>query len=292
MTVTRVTAPELSTEQVAKILTLPLEAQSLFLAAGPRIYDTTGPLRIPGLGAPVADVGWTGEAELIPERDVDFGEVSLLPSTMKSVKVITRFSNELARSSVIALDAALKQRLVTDVAAKLDKQFFSASGDGVTTPQGLFAWSGIQTLPVGGPLTYDVLLAAWSKALSANVNMTSLKWVLTPREFVTLKGLKDNDQRYLAQPDPTQDSVYRAFGIPIVVVGRIPDTTGATPTGRAALVDFSQVAVARDLAPSVTVLRERYADYDEQALRVVARYDVKPVNPQAVVALTGITIPA
>ena len=52
---------------------------------------------------------------------------------------------------------------------------------------------------------------------------------------------------------------------------------------------MSQVAVARDLAPSVTVLTERIADFDEQAIRVVARYDVKPVNPQAVVTLTGIT---
>lgn len=292
MSVKTSTAPELTAEQVAKILTQPLEEQSLFLAAGPRIFDTTGPLRIPAQGGPVTDPGWTGESEEIPERDVDFDEVSLLPSTMKSVKVITRYSNELARASVIALDAAIKQRLVTDVAAKLDRQFFSASGDGVTTPQGLFAWSGTQTEAVDGPLTYDVLLAAWAKALQANVNMSALKWVMQPREFVTLKGLKDADGHYLAQPDVTADGVFRAFGVPILVTPRVPDTTGGTPTGRAALLDFSQVAVARDLAPSVTVLRELFANFDEQALRVVARYDTKPVNPEAVVKLTGITIPA
>ena len=33
---------------------------------------------------------------------------TLLPSTMKTVKTITRFSNELARQSVVALDAALQ----------------------------------------------------------------------------------------------------------------------------------------------------------------------------------------
>jgi HK97 family phage major capsid protein len=139
MAVKTSTAPELTAEQVAKILTQPLEEQSLFLAAGPRIFDTTGPLRIPAQGGPVTDPGWTGESEEIPERDVDFDEVLLLPSTMKSVKVITRYSNELARASVIALDAAIKQRLVTDVAAKLDRQFFSATGDGTTTPQGLIS---------------------------------------------------------------------------------------------------------------------------------------------------------
>lgn len=56
---------------------------------------------------------------------------------MKSVKVLPRFSNELARQSVVALDAALKQRLVRDVAATLNKQLFSASGGGIATPKGM-----------------------------------------------------------------------------------------------------------------------------------------------------------
>ncbi len=94
------TAPELTAEQVQRILVQPLEQASAFLAAGPRLFDPAGPLRIPKLGGPVTDPGWTGENELIPERDVTFDEVSLLPSTMKSVKILTRFSNELARQSV------------------------------------------------------------------------------------------------------------------------------------------------------------------------------------------------
>ena len=36
-------APELTREQVASILTKPLEQASAFLAAGPRIFATTGP---------------------------------------------------------------------------------------------------------------------------------------------------------------------------------------------------------------------------------------------------------
>ena len=289
MSVKTSTAAELTSEQVAKVLTKPLEASSLFLAAGPHIYDTAGPLRIPKQGGPL-DLDWVGESELIPTEDTEFDEVELLPSTMKSVKVITRYSNELARQSVIALDAAIKDRLVTDVAAKIDGQFFSASGDGITTPQGLFAWSGIQSVAVGGVLTLDHLIDAWGKALSANVNLNALKWVLTPRDFIKLRKVKDADNRYMLQPDPTQDGVFRLFGAPVLITKRLPDTTGGTPTGRAALLDFSQVAVARDLAPSVKVLTERYADYDEQALRVVARYDCKPVNPEAVVALTGIAL--
>lgn len=291
MSVTRVSASELNTEQVAKVLTQPLEQASLFLAAGPRIYDTVGPFRLPKQGGPITDPGWTGESEQIPERDVDFDEVEMLPSTMKSVKVITRYSNEMARSSVVALDTAIKGRLVSDVAAKLDRQFFSAGGDGTLTPQGMFAWSGTQSVSgIGAMTNLDPFADAWAKALAAHVSMASVKWVMKPREWSRVLKMYDNDGRYLIQPDPVSPSSFRLFGAPVVLTDRVPDTTGGTPTGRAALVDFSQVAVARDLAPSVKVLTERYADFDEQALRVVARYDVKPVNPEAVVVLSGITI--
>ena len=288
MAVSTTTAPELTAEQVQKILVKPLEQASIFLAAGPRIFDSAGPVRIPKMGGPISP-DWIGENEQITEKDVDFAEIELLPSTMKSVKVITRFSNELARQSVVSLDAALRDRLVTDVPAKLDTQFLSASGDGVATPKGLFAYSGVQTVAVGGALTLDHLLTAWGLALSANVNMSALKWLLTPGDFVSLRKVKDNTGQYLLQPDPTADGVFRLWGAPVLISSRIPNTTGSPATGRGALVDFSQIAVARDLAPSVKVLTETYADFDQQALRVVARYDAAPLNPEAIVTLTGIT---
>lgn len=290
MAVDTSTASELTAEAVQRILVQPLESTSAFLAAGPRIFDSANQIRIPKMGSAITDPGWTGENEQIPERDVTFDEIVLLPSTMKSVKVLTRFSNELARQSVVSLDQALKDRLVRDVAAKIDGQLFSASGDGTTTPKGMFAWTGTQSVAVGGALTLDHLLDAWGKALSANVDMGRLRWVMTPREFTALRKVKDSQDRYQLQPDPTQDGVFRLFGAPVIVTGRVPDASGTPNTGRAALIDFSQVAVARDVAPSVKLLDQTFGDYDQQAIRVVARYDAAPLNPEAVVRLTGITI--
>lgn len=289
MAVSTGTATALIQSQVQSLLVQPLEAQSKFLAAGPRIFDTAGPIRIPKLG-PATTQAFVAENAQIPEQDVSFSEIGLMPSTMQSVKVITRFSNEMVRQSSIALDAALKTRLVKDVADRLDTQFLSASGDGTATPKGLFAFSGVQNLGTVGALTLDVLHDAWGLALTGNVDTGSLKWLFRSREFVKLRKLKDNQNRYQLQPDPTQAGGYTLLGIPVVITDRVPDTTGGTPTARAALVDFSQIAVARDMDPSVTVLSERYADYDQQAIRVVARYDLAPMNPAAVVTLTGITI--
>ncbi|MGW8565169.1 phage major capsid protein [Isoptericola sp. NPDC055881] len=283
MAVDTTTAPELTTEQVQSILVKPLEAASTFLAAGPRIFDTPGrPVRVPKLGGPTAPA-FVAENAQIGEVSPTFDEIELLPSTLKSVKTITRYSNELARQSVVALDAALRDRLVTDVATTLDRVFWSAStGASGTEPKGIRAYAGQTTAATAGAVTLDDLHDAWALALAANVNMTTLRWAMTPATFSSLRKVKDGQQRYQLQPDPTADGVFRLLGAPVIITPHLADETNGESI---ILADFSQVAVARDLAPSVKVLTERYADYDQQALRVVARYDVAPLNEDAVVEI-------
>lgn len=277
------TAAALTAEQVSTILTKPLEQRSIFLAAGPTIFDTNGsPVRIPAMPASEQDeLQWVGENELIPEVDPEFGETELLPSTMKSVKTITRYSNELARQSIVSLDKVLQDRLVADVAGKLDAQFLSAEGDGVTTPRGLFAYTGVTDVPVSGEFNVDTLLAAQGVALESNVDLNRLALFVRPGDLMALRGLKDNDGRYLLQWDATEAGGYRILGMNALVSAHVPE-------GRAAIADMSQIAVARDLAPTVKILTERYADYDQQAIRVVARYDAGPLNPAGIVTMSGI----
>ncbi len=88
-------ATELTAEQVQTVLVAPLAAKSVFLSSGVRIVDTAGPLRMPE-GANATTPGWYGQDEQTAEDDPTFDEVSLLPSTMKSVKTLTRFPNDLA----------------------------------------------------------------------------------------------------------------------------------------------------------------------------------------------------
>ena len=292
MAVSTSSAPELTAEQVQKVLVQPLEAQSVFLAAGPRIIDTAGPLRLPKMGPATAPAFFAENAQITPEIDPTFDEIELLPSSMKSVKTLTRFSNELARQSVIALDQALRERLVKDVADTLDKQFLGASnGASGTVPEGLFNYAG-QSLTAIGALTLDDLLDAEALALAANVDPNKLKWVMTSREFIALRKVKAGTglNNYVLQPDATKSGAYSLFGKPVIVTNHLTDTTGTPNTGNMALVDFSQIVVARDLAPSVKILDQTFGDYDQQAIRVVARYDAKPLNDDAVIKLTGITI--
>jgi len=274
-------SPELTSEQVQKILIEPLETASVFLAAGPRIFDTDGsPVRVPSLasmGAPA----WHGENEQITEVDAGFGEIALLPSTIKSLKSLTRFSNELARQSVVSLDSALQARMVKDVANKLDAAFIAGDGTVVsgsrTTPLGLLNYTGAQTVDAA-PTALDPIVDAWGLLLGAGANVTAAKWLMNPADFVALRKIKQGtgSNGYVLTPDPTADGVFRLFGAEVKVSTHVP-------AGSAILADFSQVAVARDSAPSVKILDQTFGDYDQMAIRVTARYDAAPLNPEAVV---------
>lgn len=274
---------ELTAEQVANILTKPLERASQFLATVPaaNIHDVSGRLKLPG-GAPPAPekLKWVGENELIPEYDTEFSELTLMPDTMKSVKSITRYSNELARQSVVSLDTALRGRLVADHAAKIDQQFLGSTGDGTTTPRGIGAVTGVQTIKAAGRLGLDDLVDALFLVEGVAGNPETVTMFINPTDYAPIRKAKDNDGRFMLQPDATRGGlVIPALGVRTVMSPYVK-------AGAVTIVDMSQVQVARDMAPSVKLLTERYADYDQQAIRVVTRYDMGVTDPRAVVRLT------
>lgn len=267
--------PELLREQVSSLLLQPLEAQSIILNSGVRIFDTSEPLRIPKLIGS-SEPAWVGEGELIPEHDVDFDEVRLMPTDRKSIKTMIRFTNELLRQSVIGLDSVLKGRLVSDVSRKLDSGFLIGDGtNGSVT--GIINQPDVQTgvLDASDP---DSLLDALAMASAAEVTPT--RWFISGADFFTLRKLKDNDGKYLIVSDLTADAKYTLFGVPVTVSNKIP-------VGTAVLANMSEIAVARDTNPTVKLLDQRYAEYDEQAIRVTARFDLGLLRPEGVIVLTA-----
>jgi len=69
-TTTTASGGALTQEQVQRILIKPLEQASVFLQAGPRIFDVVadGKVRIPRLVS-MTTPSWVGENQLIPEVD-------------------------------------------------------------------------------------------------------------------------------------------------------------------------------------------------------------------------------
>jgi HK97 family phage major capsid protein len=268
---------ELLQEQVSSILIQPLETESVVLAAGPRIFDTASPLRIPKLVGS-GDASWIGEGELIPEHDIEFDEVRLMPSDRKSVKTLIRFSNELLRQSIIGLNSVLQTRLVGDVARKIDDAFLTGDGaDGSVT--GILNQTGVQAAAFD-PEEADTFLDALAMASAAEV--TPNRWFMSGADFFTVRKIKDNSGNYILESDITSGTTHRLFGVPVTVTNKIP-------TGKAILANMGEVAVARDTNPTVKLLDQRYAEYDEQAIRVTARYDLGLLRPEGVIVLTNET---
>lgn len=280
----------LTRDQVATLLLQPLAAASVFLAAGPRIFDTAGgnTLRIPRLTGSTG-AGWVSEGALIPDDDVQFGELTLLPKGMKSLKTITRVSDELLRQSSVALDAVLRDRLVTDVATSLDSELIAGTTTDGTRPLGLLNQPGVQKIAAGGAVTFDLLYDALSALLTAEVDPAGAKWLITPFVFGVLRKAKGNDGRYLMQPDPTEAGAFRLLGFPATVTSRIPTATATSKATSIVLWTPSNYAVARDIAPESKILTERYADTGQVGIRVQARYDAGPLYPASVVIITGVT---
>jgi len=365
--------PQLLADQVSSLLVQPLEAASVVLSSGPRIFDTSGVLRIPKL-TKSSTVGFVGENELIPsDHDTTFDEVVLMPTDRKSIKVIERYSRELARQAVIGIDATLKNRLVKVVSDKLDDALLVGKGQAtnevqtitVTVGSGTFtvtfrgattsgvafnaaaatlqtALQGLSTIgsgnatvagSAGGPytVTFASALAATAVdeftavgaevatttegesangitglinqagvqtgaldvtnadslldaiALASAAEVTPNRWFVNGTDFIALRKLKEatDSKKYLLESDVTSGPTYRLFGIEVRVTNKLP-------VGKAVLADMSQVAVARDEAPSVTILSERYADYDQIGIRVVTRYDLGLLHSEAVIVLTDV----
>ena len=271
--------------QVASLLVQPLEQASTFLAAGPVVLDSSSPLRVPRIANGVT-AGFVAEGAQISDGDVAFDEVTLLPSTLKGLKVLVKLSNELIRTSVVGLDAVLRTRLVTDVANALDAALWDGAGT-TNTVKGILRQTGIVTgtLDLAAP---DSLIDGLATAQGNHISPSH--WVMTSASFAALRKLKvgAGDARYLFDPATIQNGTeLRLLGLPVILTDYITNTGTAPGKARVALVDFSKVVVARDVNAEVKILDQTWGDYDSIGIRVVSRWDTALLQPKAVTLLTA-----
>jgi HK97 family phage major capsid protein len=183
---------ELTSEQVARILVNPLQARSVVLAAGPRVFDSQGdPLSIPKL-APMSAVGMTAENVAVPESDPVFSEVQLLPSSLKSFKRGYRISNELVRHSVLAIATVMGQAIVERTALEIDAAMLTGTGTS-NTITGFTSMAGTSGVTLGASVvpTIDNLLDAQGSLLAANASLDTASWFMHPDMFTRLRKIRE-----------------------------------------------------------------------------------------------------
>lgn len=267
-------ASNLIVPKIATMLVEPLQAASVVLAANPTIFNSSEPLRVPTLTGET-NPQWVGENELIPEADdIAFGEIELMPTARKSIKTITRVSNELIRMASVGVSAVLQRRLVADVRNKLDDALLMGDGVGDSVT-GIINQTGVTrgTWDAEDP---DSLLDAL--ALMASNEVTPDRFIMSGEDFFSIRKLKDGDGRGLLQADLGSDVAYRLHGVPVTVTNKLP-------AGTAIAADWSDIAVVRDINPTVKLDDSRYLEYDQTAIRVTTRYDLGILRAEGVLVL-------
>ena len=272
----------LTQDQVERILITPLTQASTFLAAGFPVFTSNGePIRIPSLST-LGTPGYVAEGSAIPEVSATTGEITLLPSTVQSVKVITRMSREVVRQAVVNVENTFSTKLVSDVTRILDAALWNGTGSG-GAPTGMANFTGITSAgTAAGTVTSDELYDMQDAALSAFVAPNAMTWAMSPKNFTRIRKMADNYGGRILAPSLAAGAPSTILGSPYVVTTHLLDTT-------ILLFDRSQVAVGLDQRASITLLTELYAGTDEIGIKAVARYDTAALNPKAVVKLSGIT---
>lgn len=274
MAVDSTSANQLIVEKVSSMLVEPLTAASVVLASNPTVFQSSEPLRVPTLTGET-NPAWVGENELIPEADeMTFGEIELMPTNRKSIKTITRVSNELIRMAKVGVSDVLQRRLVSDVREKLDTALLMGDGadNSVTgiinqTDVTRAAWD------VADP---DSILDGLATLAASEVSPTRI--LMNGTDFFALRKLKDADGRGLLQSDLTAEATYRIHGVPVTVTNKLP-------AGTMVAANWADIAVVRDQDTTVRLDSSRYLEYDQTAIRVTARYDLGILRPAGVLVM-------
>jgi HK97 family phage major capsid protein len=114
---------------------------------------------------------------------------------------------------------------------------------------------------------------------------------MAPRTWSTLCKIKDGDGRYLTNTVPTAGAPASMFGVPIFATTNIPiDQTQGSDTDSSSIVllDRSQVVVGRRKQVEIAYSEHFAFNADQTAIRLVARYDITVIDPEAIVKIIGV----
>lgn len=272
----------LTQDVVQRLLILPLTQRSTYLSQGFPTFTSSGePIKVPSLST-LGTPGYVAEGSAIPTVEATTSEITLLPSTVQSVKVITKMTREIVRQSVVNVESIFTTKLVSDVTRILDAALWNGAGT-AGAPLGMAKFANVTvTGTAAGTLNADDLIDMQEDALENFVMPGDMTWAFSPKNFSRIRKFADNYGSRVLQPSLAAGAPPTLLGQPYVITTHLPDDT-------LLLFDRSQVAVGIDDRASVTVLGELYAGTDEVGIKVSARYDTAAMNPKAVVKLSGIT---
>ncbi|MDE1714932.1 phage major capsid protein (plasmid) [Chromobacterium amazonense] len=262
-----------------------------------------GNLTIPRLKGG-ASVGYIGADNDIPATEQTFDDLKL---SAKKMAALVPISNDLLDNAGISPD--VEQVVVGDltsaVGAREDLAFLRGDGSN-NTPKGLRGWAlPGNCIAAPAPATVDTtFLQAVENFLNAlilllegvDANMVSPGWVMSPRTFRFLEGLRDGKSNKV-YPELAQGQLK---GYPVGKTTQIPNNLGKEgDESELYFCDFADCFIGEDKALTIDFSKE--ATYtandgklvsafsrDQTLVRVIAKHDFGPRHVESVAIGTGV----
>lgn len=205
--------------------------------------------------------------ELADIADVDANMFEDVPFDVKTRAGKIALSNEVVEDSAVDIVAEVKNQL-----QKLVDN---------TDNQNIMKVLTSDTFKKENATTTDDLKKIFNVELDPALNKM---WLVNQSGFNYLDTLKDNEGRYLLQPNPTAASGFVLFGAPVVMISDTVMPNNSDGTFPMILGDIEE-AVAVFRRNQVTAQWDKF-DQFAQGLSVIVRNDYKPISADAAINIS------
>lgn len=256
----------------------------------------SGNITLPKLTAGSA-ASYIGESDHIGVTQPTFGQVK---ASAKKLAALVPISNDLLRFSSPAADQVVTRDLVRAIATAEDAAFLRGDGLG-NGPKGLRYFApAANILKVSATVNLANVDADLNKLLlallAADCSMTTPGWIMSPRSYVYLLGLRDSNG-FRAFPEMASGQLK---GYPFATTTKVPNNLAVTGTNESEIYfcDFADVMIAE--VPGLLISVSSEAAYydgsavvsafsrDQTVVRVIAQHDLVMRHTESIAVLSDV----
>lgn len=260
---------------------------------------TNGNITLPRLKGG-AVVGYIGSDTDIPTTGQTFDNLKL---SAKKLTGLVPISNDLLAYSGTSpnVDKLVVDDLTGAMSSREDKAFIRDDGTS-DTPKGLLAWAlAAAKIVASDGATLQKIETDLNKLIlcleSVNANMGAPGWIMSPRTFRFLEGLRDGNGNKV-YPEMAQKLLK---GYAVGITTQVPNNLGTgSNASELYFVDFNDCFIGEDEALLIDYSKEAtYKDdqgnmvsafqRDQTLVRVIAKHDFGPRHVESIAILIGVT---
>lgn len=240
---------------------------------------------------------YVGESTSPTTSKVKVGSVLL--SYKKQVTVVP-ISNDLLRYSSPGADQIVRDDIVSETAVRQDQAFLRDPGTDAT-PKGIRYWAAPQNIITAGGATGGdanltgitaTLSALILKLLQANIPMSNVHWIMSPRTYMNLSALRVTNGPYAFREEMGRGTLW---GYPFYVSTTVPNTLteGAnSDTSELYLVDAAEIVIGDSQRLMIDASGEAAYEEggtvkaaftrDETVIRAISEHDIVVRREEAI----------